>query len=412
MPTFRYDAKDEQGKNLSGELKAESEREAVRQLHARGNFVLRVAEQKAAARAAAAAVEQVPLGLWRRVLQPVFFPVSSKAMSLYFSSFASTINAGMGMYEAAVHLSERAVSGVLRAASKEMAEAALKGQPITTVAPRYPAAFPPFVVSMLEAGDKAGMLDQAMRQLAEYYKHAHELEQLAKFESFYIKILIFALIFVPTLPTLVMGSFEAWLPMILGRLLWVLLGFGVVWYGWRLAMRVGFLRHVVDRIKLCIPFIGSIVRRGAVAKWCRAMSMLYAAGVPVHTALLAAGESSGNMALAASTSAYASRALAGDSISSIMAASGDFPAMAMDLMVTGERSGDVESSLAKVAEYYEEETKTAGKQGVILVVFFAYAIVMAIFAYYIVTGFSNYAGQVNEWAQPDAGMNWIVIKPL
>ena len=72
-----------------------------------------------------------------------------------------------------------------------MAEAALHGLSITTVLPNYPAAFPPFVIAMLKAGDKAGKLELAMKQLTKYFEQAAELASRYRWATLYPKILLF-----------------------------------------------------------------------------------------------------------------------------------------------------------------------------------------------------------------------------
>ncbi|NIM04186.1 MAG: hypothetical protein GTO55_00220, partial [Armatimonadetes bacterium] len=391
MPEFRFEAKDEKGANVSGQLNAESEREAVRQLQSQGYFLRRLVKQKGPSVAAA-----VPSSAWRDVAAPVFIPVSSKAMSLFFSSFASMLAAGMSIHEATHHLAERAPGRILRRAAREMSEAALEGKRMTTVAIRHPAAFSPFVVAMLETGEASGMLERSMRQMAEYFQRAHALEMLFRLETFYVKILIICAILIPTLPLLVLSGFKAWLPVALTRTLPILMGLIAFWYGWRLLMRYKVMRQGVDRLKLSFPIIGSIVRRNAMAKWCRAMTMLFDAGVPLSVSLEAAGMASGNMALAASTSALAHRVSAGEPVSTVMAESGEFSDTAVDMMITGERSGDISGSLTKVAEYCESESETASKQSAVLLGVVAYLIVALIIGYMVFSFYSGYFGGIFE----------------
>jgi len=393
MPLFRFEARDGGGTNISGELEAASEREAARQLHSQGYFVVRLLRKKGSAAA-------LPSGLWRGVLEPVLRPVGSKALAVFFSSFASMLASGMSMHEAAANLAERAPGRTLRRAAREMAEAALRGQPITTIAPHYPAAFPPFVIAILEAGGASGMLEGAMKRLADYFSRAHELELQFRFETFYPKLLIIALILIPTLPTLVMQGIHAWLREVLTRSLPWVIAIVAAWYGWRLLMRVKLLRLGVDRVKLSIPMIGSIVRRNAVSKWCRAMAMLYGAGVPLRTAVETAGSASGNAALAARTQALAYKVMEGQPVSAIMAESGDFPDMAINMMITGERSGSVEASLEKVAEFCEAESLTAGKQTAVLVGVLFYLAVAAAFAFFVLSFWMGYYGGLLQMAEP------------
>jgi len=394
LPVFEFEAKDPSGKNIVGQLTAVTEREAIKQLHKEGYFVSNLQP---------ANIVRQPreFGLWRTALEPIFWPVSSTHLAMYFSAFASMLNSGMSMHEAVEQLAERGPCRTLRRASEDMVKLVLEGKPISLAMPRYPAAFSPFVIAMVEAGQTSGGLETAMRQLAAHFEHVKELENLARAQSFYTKILIFALIVIPTLAPFILEGSEAWLPIIARRIITVALGFSIIWYGWRSLMRLDILRRGVDRVKLLIPWVGSLVRRGAVARWCRAMALLYAAGVPVHSALQAAGLASGNAAIAASTRRLAYMVLAGEPISTLMEESGDFPDQAVSMMLVGEKSGSVDSSLNKVADYYEAEVATGSKQGIMVATFLAYLVVAGIFGYYIITGWMDYTDMFNEFLREE-----------
>lgn len=394
MPVFQFEAKDPSGRNIAGQMNAVSEREAITQLHKEGYFV-------SSLKSVAAARPARDLSLWRRALEPVFWPTSSKNLSIYFGSFASMLNSGMSMHEAVEELAERGPCATLRKASREMATLVLSGKPITGVMPRYPAAFSAFVIAMVEAGQTSGMMEKSLRQLAEHFDHMIELENLARAQSLYTKILIFMLIIVPPLvPWFILGAENA-IPMLVRNLLGVLLGFALVVYGGRGLMRINFFRRGIDRAILLIPWIGSLARRSAVARWCRSLAMLYAAGVPVHSALEAAGMASGNLAIAHSLKRLGFMVLAGEPISTIMEESGEFPSQAISMMIVGEKSGSVDSSLNKVADYYEAEVSTGSRQGIMVGTVLAYLVVAAIYASHIISGWQDYANQLKGFMQDE-----------
>jgi type IV pilus assembly protein PilC len=234
------------------------------------------------------------------------------------------------------------------------------------------------------------MLEKSMRRLSEYFEHSFELENLARFETFYTKLLVLAMIFIPTLPILVLGTFREWLPVFLKSLGSVVIVVALLWYGWRGLMRLGFLRQGIDRMKMLVPWIGGIVRKGAIARWCRSMAMLYDAGVPVHAALGASSLASGNAALGASVNRLSYMVLAGEPVSAGMKESGEFPDQAIGMMITGEKSGSVSTSLEKVAEFYEEEVRVSGKQAVLLASMGIYGLVLAVMAFQVISGWTGY----------------------
>lgn len=401
MPTFGYDAKDSNGENVSGHLSAGSARDAAKQLQARGLFPLHITEVKPPP-----AEESLTPSFSANVLDPVFFPVRSQALSMFFSAFAALLSAGINLREATALLSERATAGLLRKAARAMSEAAGRGERISRVARRHPASFSSFAVAMLEVGETSGMLEDVMRQLSGYYQRIYELETLYRSETFYLKILIVAGLLLPTAPLVVTAGVQGWVHVLALRLLPVIMGLPLLWYGGRLLMRLERPRRWLDRLKLALPVIGRVVEKVAVANWCRAMIMLYKAGVPLHAAVEYAGAASGNYAIAAATKRLATKVQQGQPISQVMAESRLFPDLAVNMMVTGELSGNIEESLAKVAEYYEAEAHIAVKQSATVVRLFGTLLIAALIGAYIIHFYTNYFNNLfkmsDEWMDPDS----------
>ena len=406
MPSFRYEVKDAQGRSVSGTLEAATEQVAARQLRAQGYWVIRVSGREVGLQGWRARVADGWSAFWQKVVQPTFLPVSSKALGTYFASFASMTNAGMTILESAEHLSQRTQSRILRRASREIRDAAERGEPISSILPRYPAAFPRFVISMVEAGERSGLLDRIFQQLAGYFERTFRLEQAMRFETLYPKLLIAFLVVWLSIMANINLVLEAnylqlllFVALTLLRLLPLVLA---VWYGWRLLMRVEALRRAVDRIKISLPWVGSLIRRFSVAKWARTFAMLSEAGVPIHQGLITAAEACGNQAMAESLRRQAPAVYRGQSLHEVMQATREFPAMALDLVAVAERAGSIDSALNKVAEYYETETESGSKQAVIATGVGFFIIVALIMAYYIITSWaqSPYITGLQEMLNP------------
>jgi type II secretory pathway component PulF len=403
MSSFRFEAKNRDGVNISGKIEAPSEREAIKQLQGQGLFIMRLREQPVTYE------KKRQFGIWRSFFAPVIWPVSPKASAIYFHSFASMLESGISIRETALTLAQRAPARVFKRASAEMAEAALHGDSIVTIMPRYPAGFPPFVIAMLDAGDKAGKLEKAMRRLSKYFDDANELARQFRRLTLYPKILLVTflltlalLLVVKDIGSAMVAQWNAGKNVTLNinqhqslmTILWTLLPTPIiiiaVWYGWRMLMRCRLLRIGVDRFKLSIPLIGGQIRKSVTSKWCSAMAMLYGAGVPLHEALVVAGEASGNAALAAVTRTHAKRVMEGETISRVMQATGDFPDLAIDMMAIGERSGRVEESLEKVAEYTAAESTDAGQKSAMIVGGIFYLVMAILIGSLVISFYMNY----------------------
>jgi type II secretory pathway component PulF len=271
-----------------------------------------------------------------------------------------------------------------------MSEEAVRGRPMSSVLSRYPSAFSLATMAIMEAGEHSGMIEQTSDRLAKHYDRIFTLEQSYRWQTFYPKILLAALILIPTAPTLILGGTAAWLQQLLSRALPLAVAILVAWYGWRALRGISLFSELIDRVKLSIPWFGTIARKLATARWARALATLSSAGVPVHQALMAAAAASGNRAMEASFAREAKGLLEGRTLTEVVAASNVVPRMAVDLLASAERSGSVETGLDKVAEYYESETEVSGKQSAVAVGTGIYLVVAILIAAFVLRFWLGY----------------------
>ncbi len=389
MPTFTYEAKEQTGKVERGTREAESAEAVARELRAKGYFVVTV---ERVARPRPAQWE----ALKRQVLAPVFYPVSSKHRAMFFSSLKALMSSGMSVSEAMGTLAKRTQNQTLRAAAAEMVEEAVRGRPMSAVMGKYPAAFPAVALAVMQAGEESGLLEQTADRLSKYYDRSFEVEQTYRWNTFYPKVLLVALILIPAAKTLVLGGVGQWLQVVLGQAVPLLLGLAVLWYGGRLVLRLPQVKRALDHVKLMIPWFGSLSRRISAARWARALSMLLTAGVPVHRALVAAASATGNAAMEEAMVREAEGVLRGRTVSETLTASRYLPEMALDMLSTAERAGSIEEALEKVADYYESETDVGGKQTAVAVGIVFYLLVAVAIGFVVLSFWQGYFGQYNE----------------
>lgn len=243
------------------------------------------------------------------------------------------------------------------------------------------------------------MLAQTLEQLGQFYDSIYEIQMTYRLETLYPKVVLFLFITIPPIIPAVTGgssfgrlSFDwgIYLRTLIERIaVWTILLVGF-WFFWRLLMQFPPLRGAWDRVKLVIPWIGGIVRRTCLARWSRAMAMLLRAGVPLRRGLDAAASATGNEAMAASMRSESSRVISGEPLSAVMAHSGEFPEQAIDMVMTGERSGNIEGMLDKTADYYQAEAAVANKQTAIIVGVAFYLLVALMVGVFVVTFWSGY----------------------
>jgi type IV pilus assembly protein PilC len=118
-------------------------------------------------------------------------------------------------------------------------------------------------------------------------------------------------------------------------------------------------RHVVDRITLKLPILGNIMRKIAVARFCRTLATLISSGVPILDGLEITARTSGNAIVEDAIMLTRKSIERGETISAPLKETAVFPAMVTQMISVGEATGALDTMLAKIADFYEEEVDTA-----------------------------------------------------
>lgn len=397
MQTFRYEARTTSGEVVRGSLEAETERGAVEKIRQMGYWVVQL--------------KQAPVreGItWYQLLARgyfsfIFHRVNVKALAIWYRSFSDLLDAGMNLHEAALTLAERTRSHTLRQVTREIAQQAVRGEPMSPVFDRYPSVFPLYAKALVQTGEETGLLNQTLEQLAAFHDSIYEIQMAYRMETFYPKIVLFLFLTVPPIIPAVteVSSFGSlhfswliYLRALIERIgLW---GFAFVafWFIWRLLMQFQPIRQGWDRVKLIIPWIGGIMRRNALSRWARSTAMLVRAGVPLRRGLEAAASATGNEAMAAAMRREISRVLSGEPLSAVMARSREFPEQAVDMVMTGERSGNTERMLDKMADYYQSEAMVASKQTAVTAGVAFYLLMAVLVGIYVIGFWVSYYGNL------------------
>jgi type IV pilus assembly protein PilC len=116
---------------------------------------------------------------------------------------------------------------------------------------------------------------------------------------------------------------------------------------------------LIDRLVLKVPVFGTLIRKIAVARFARTLSLLVGAGVPILDALSITARTAGNKVIENAIVAARISITAGQTVSAPLRESGVFPAMVVQMISVGEQTGALETMLGKVADYYDEEVDTA-----------------------------------------------------
>ncbi len=309
---------------------------------------------------------------------------NSRDMALFYRNMASLINAGTGIGAALKSMSTAASNGALRRACAQMAERSMTGTPMSDMMPAFPGVFSPLQNGIVAAGERGGLLVAAFERLANYCERDHELRTMVIGQLAHPGIVAIAALFIPSIVTLVLLGGHAWavgmVPVIERIVAFILLL--VVWhYAKPFVPSENPVKAVWDRVRLQIPVFGRVVRSLATAKFCRSYGALYSAGVGPGEAIRLSAVACGNMAIGTDSVAQISNIEKGSSLTQALRSTNHFPPLSLQMMQIGEQTGDIDTSMDKVADFLEQDAESAIRRaipliGILMLLFVAYFLVL------------------------------------
>lgn len=244
---------------------------------------------------------------------------------------------------------------------------------------RHPLYFDELYCNLVNAGEKAGVLDELLDTIATYKERTEEIKGKIKKAMFYPAAVLFValgvtiLLLVKVVPEFqnMFTSFGADLPgltlMVVGaskymqKYWWMIMGavIGVIWGLIFLKRRSLKFAHFLDRLSLKIPIVGSILFDAAVARFSRTLSTMFAAGVPLVEGLDTVSGAVGNVVFRDAVLQIKDDVSTGHQLQLSMSQTNLFPHMVVQMAAIGEESGNLDAMLGKVADYYEQEVSNA-----------------------------------------------------
>ena len=361
--SYRFRARNWQSKQVTGQIEAESEDVAIRELTYQGLFVVELKE----IRHPEEWLGRLPLKL-----------VRTGEIVLFTRQFATMIKSGLPLLHCLQVLQLQARNRHLRQATTGIMRSVRRGLPLWEALAEYPSIFSDLYVQMVKAGETGGRLDEVLERLAAHLEKEHEVKQRIKNALIYpCTVAILTLAVVAFLTSFVVPAFASVfngagvsLPtatrLLLGftRLIrnhfWGLaasfLSVAVVLKTWSGTPRG---RQVWDHFCLRLPIVGRLSTRIASARFTRILGLLAGSGVPVVVALPIAGQAAGNRVIASRMETVVRSIEHGSSMSQSLGLAGVFEPMVIQMVNVGEETGTLDQMLVKVAEYYEGETGRA-----------------------------------------------------
>lgn len=358
MSSFKFRARDRAGKIVEGFMEADDRKSVVAELHGSGRLVLDVREVRSRSESGGEKTSAGEAAV-KYVYNPLFGGAAPNELAVFYRQFATMVRSGMTLAQSMASLVKQGGNNRLRKIAEETAIHLQSGGRLSEAFGRYPWMFPDLHVHLIQAGEMSGRLDIILDRIASYLEWETRIRQKLRLATLYPKILVLAVIFIPKLPVLVLGTFQQYIHETLGQLWMVAIGLVVLWAGFKLLHQIPSFRVGLDNLKIAFPKLGKMVKMLALSRFYRSTAMLYSSGAPLSQALKLGARSSGNAYLEKRLLTAIPPVEKGRSLVEALEQTEVLPVMAVNMLRTGEATGSVDEMFEKTAEYTENETEVA-----------------------------------------------------
>ena len=361
MPTFAYSGRSRTGQTVRGERVAESMDALTAMLRREQINVTRIEPVKVAADKAKSN-KSVP----------------AKNLAIFTRQFSVMIDAGLPLVQCLEILGKQEADKNFAKVILMTREDVESGASLADAMKKYPKTFDPLFTNMIAAGEAGGILDTILKRLATYIEKSVKLKAQVKSAMIYpVAVIVIAAVVVTAILWKVIPAFAemfsglgAELPMPTRVVIWLsnqLVAFMPFIIGGLIAFVFVFKRYyatykgrrVVDGVMLKMPILGMIMRKVAVARFCRTLSTLMSSGVPILDGLDITAKTAGNAIIEDAVQVTRTRIERGETVSVPLRETGVFPPMVTQMINVGETTGALDAMLSKIADFYEEEVDTA-----------------------------------------------------
>jgi type IV pilus assembly protein PilC len=364
MPTFAFSGRTRGGEVISGERVGDTMDAVVSGLRREQVLVTRIspAQAKAAAAPKKARAKAAP----------------AKNLAVFTRQFSVMIDAGLPLVQCLEILGTQEDNANFASVILQTRADVEGGASLADAMRKHPKTFDPLYTNMIAAGEAGGILDTILKRLATYIEKAVKLKGQVKSAMIYpIAVIVIAagvvgVILWKVIPTFanLFAGLGAELPLptrfviamsnFLVRFMPFIVAGGVaIGYAVKRYYATENGRRAIDGGVLKLPILGPIMRKIAVARFCRTMSTLLASGVPILDGLDITARTAGNAIIEDAILLTRKSIERGETISGPLKQTGVFPSMVVQMIGVGEATGALDTMLSKIADFYEEEVDTA-----------------------------------------------------
>lgn len=362
--SFVYRARDGAGKIQTGYIEADGPAAAAALLRQRRYYVvnLRPAPEKG---------RRLTVRGLNELLEK---KVGVRDLALFCRQFATVVEAGIPLLTCLDILARQAENPRLARAIEDVARELQGGRTLAEAMARQRNVFPGILISMIEAGELGGVLDQALLRMADHFERDYDIREKVKSAMYYpLALVCIGTLAVGFIVTTVLPRFAAILqssniPLPLPTLIlmgaanflshyWYLLpgGLALLFLGVQRLLRIEQVQRRVDALKLRLPIFGPLIKKVVISRFCRTLATLIHAGVPLIQALTVVQGTAGNHVVAEVTGLALENVREGLDVGGPLAKSSVFPPLVSRMVMVGEETGTLDQLLEKVANFYDRE---------------------------------------------------------
>lgn len=367
MPLFEFKAKNSEDKILEGKSKFKNKESLIEQLEQKGYKLVEVKELNAV-------TDISQIGIFKK-------KVKVKDLAVFCRQFAIILEAGVPIATALDVLREQTSNPTLKECISDIYEDIQKGTALSVAMKKHADLFPEVLIYMVEAGELSGMLDKTFVRMAEHFEKENKLHHKIKSSMTYpVIVLIVAvgvifLLMVKIVPSFseILGGFGVDLPVFTKVLINISSFFQSFWWlmiGIIILAVVGISRfrktytgrHLFGSMAIRLPIVKNVTRNVITARFSRTMGTLMASGVLIIQSLEVVQKLLGNIIIEEKINTVIDEIKQGKGLSQPLTAMKYFSPMLVSMIRIGEESGNLDYSLDKSADFYDEEVETSIQQ--------------------------------------------------
>jgi len=363
MPTYKYSAKDASSRSVAGKISAENEAAVVDELRKRSLTIISIVPVKESS--------VMKMSFSRKKIRQDDLVIFSRQLS-------TMVDAGIPILQALDALQEQITHEYFHNVIVAVRDDIQLGSSLSASFSKHPKAFDTLFINMVKVGETGGVLATILDRIASYLEKTLKLKRKVKSALIYPAVvvsmaaIITIILLVKVVPTFaaIYESFDAELPGMTQTLIFVsdilkkhlLVAIGSLvtfiflltrWY------RTDKGRLLIDRFTLRVPVFGPLIRKVAISRFSRTLATLLQTGVPILESLDIVSKSSGYRVIELVVEGVKNNVREGESIATPLVKSGVFPPMVTRMISIGEKSGQLEKMLSKIAEFFDDQVDVA-----------------------------------------------------